>query len=128
MSSMKYGTVSAKDIKRMMLTMKIAQMSTLRYQIGASIYVGSKHVSSAFNVMKSHPDHKRFYNAWCVTIHAEHNSLLGAKTSVAYGTIYVVRFKGETSKPCEGCLKLITLAGIQSMVYTYDGQFVKEYI
>ena len=103
-------------------------MSTLRYQMGASIYTGSKHISSAVNVMKTHPDHRRYYGTRCITIHAEHGTLLGARTSVEYGTIYVARFKGETSRPCEGCMILLEHQGIENMVYMWRGRIVKELV
>jgi deoxycytidylate deaminase len=123
-----YGIVSTKDIKRMIRTLKIAKMSTLRYQMGASIYLGNRHISSAFNVLKTHPDHMRYYQQHCISIHSEHNALLNAQTSVNGATLYVIRFKGETSKPCNGCMELIRHAGIETIVYTFDGAFIKEFV
>ena len=125
---MNYVSATTRDLKRLNMTLKIAMMSTLRYQIGASIYVGSRHISSAYNVMKTHPDHKRFYRQHCISIHAEHNAILAAPCSVEYGTLYVIRFKGETSKPCDGCMQLIRHAGIHAMVYTFEGRIIKEYV
>lgn len=47
----------------------------------------------------------------CISIHAEANALLYARTSLVGATIYV------TCKPCKDCAKLIAGSGIVMTVY-----------
>lgn len=47
----------------------------------------------------------------CIATHAEANALLFARASVKYATLYV------THEPCDGCLKLITAAGVTEIHY-----------
>lgn len=96
--------------------------------MAAMITKNGKIVSSAVNIIKSHPDHLDKYPPWVVSIHAEHNALLKARTSVAGGTLYVIRYNGVTSKPCEGCMSLLRDAGIARIVYLQDGYIIKESI
>jgi deoxycytidylate deaminase len=93
--------------------------------MAALIYRGSRVISAAVNILKSHPDHLVYYPEWVCSIHAEHAALLKARTSVSGGTVYVVRYQGLTSKPCNGCLMLLVEAGVKEVVYMDNGRVSK---
>lgn len=105
--------------------MSLAATSSCRYQMAALIYQGSRAISAAVNVLKSHPVHLLYYPEWVCSIHAEHAALLKARASVSGSTIYVVRYQGLTSKPCSGCLKLLTEANVKEVVYMENGCVLK---
>lgn len=93
--------------------------------MAALIYQGSRPISAAVNVLKSHPDHLLYYPEWVCSIHAEHAALLKSRTATEGSTIYVARYQGLTSKPCDGCIKVMKRFGVSRVVYMQDG-FITE--
>jgi deoxycytidylate deaminase len=99
--------------------------------MAAMIYRGNKPISVAVNILKSHPEHKTHYGVHVCSIHAEHRSVLKARTSVEGCTIYIARagkHNNYTSKPCPACMEYLRIAGIKTMVFTVKGELVKEYL
>lgn len=93
--------------------------------MAALIYSGSRQISAAVNVLKSHPDHMVYYPEWVCSIHAEHAAVLKARSSVKGATVYVARYGGDNSKPCDGCTRLMQQHGIRYVVYMQQGDLYK---
>jgi deoxycytidylate deaminase len=93
--------------------------------MAALIYQGNRAISAAVNTLKSHPDHLLYYPEWVCSIHAEHNALLKARTSTRGSTIYVARYGGLTSKPCDGCVKVMHEFEVARIVYLENGYIQK---
>ena len=89
--------------------------------MAALIYQGRRQISAAVNVLKSHPDHLIYYPEWVCSIHAEHSAVIKARSSVKGGTVYVARHGGENSKPCQGCMKVLSQSGVRDVVYMDNG-------
>ena len=124
-----YRAITTKDKERFHLAKIVASESLCRYKLGAALYYGNKVVSIACNVIKTHPDHKRFYGKHCISLHSEHACILKARRSVEGTTLYVARYGNMdtyTSKPCPACRAYMELAGVYSVVYELGGQLVKE--
>ena len=124
-----YRAITTKDRERFHLAKIVASESLCRYKLGAALYYGNRVVSIACNIIKTHPDHKRFYGTHCISIHSEHGVILKARCSVEGTTMYVARYgplERYTSKPCPACRAYMELAGIYSVVYELNGELVKE--
>ena len=93
--------------------------------MAALIYQGRRQISAAVNVLKSHPDHLIYYPEWVCSIHAEHSAVIKARSSVKGGTVYVARYNGINSMPCEGCTKVMQWHGVRFAVYMKNGVVFK---
>jgi deoxycytidylate deaminase len=97
--------------------------------MAAMIYKGSKPISCAVNVLRSHPEHKTYYGTHVCSIHAEHRSILKARCSVEGTTIYIARAGKHvdtyTSQPCAACTEYLRIAGVKYAVYTVKGKIIK---
>ena len=118
-----------KDYIRYFAALALAAQSPCRYKIGAVLYRGKQVLSSAHNIYRTHTDHtdwKYFVNS----IHAEHYTLLRAKTDTRGASIYVARAGGigGTSKPCAMCQSYIVAAGISYVIYTENHILIKKHI
>lgn len=89
--------------------------------MAALIYQGRRQISAAVNVLKSHPDHLIYYPEWVCSIHAEHAAVLKARSVLQGSTLYVARHGGENSKPCPGCMKVLSQSGVRNVVYMDNG-------
>lgn len=102
------------------IAMIAARMSTCRFQMGCILVKGSRIISVASNVIKTHPTRKS-YGDHCISIHAELNAILLAQTSVVGATAYVARVNGtQSSKPCPTCQMYLQQAGITRAIYWND--------
>jgi deoxycytidylate deaminase len=112
------------DLERYELARELAGNSECRFKMGAVIF-RHKPIATGINVIKTHPDHKR-YGKHVISIHAEHRAILRSRTSVNGATLYVARDGGDTSKPCPACMAYMREAGIYAVVYLDKGTVVKE--
>ena len=105
------------------ITRIVAKSSDCRYKFAASIAYGSRIVSIATNIIKSHPI-LQTYGDNCISIHAEVNAILKAEDT-ADATIYVARYSKDgilDSFPCKYCLAHIITAQISTIVYNKNGK------
>jgi deoxycytidylate deaminase len=94
-----------------------ARMSACRFQMGCIIVKGSRILSVATNVIKTHPTRKN-YGDHCISIHAELNAILLAQTDVVGATAYVARVNGtQSSMPCPTCQMYLKQSGISRAIY-----------
>ncbi len=109
--------------------------SNFKIQIGASILVKSKVVSSGCNQrFKSSSLTRKYHNSQM--IHAEvaaiiklkNKDLLKGSTIVVYRQLKNPKGKIALAKPCETCLKILKDYGVKKMIYTTENGYVKEII
>lgn len=110
---------------RIVRTLTLAMTSSCKYKMAALIYQGRRQISAAVNVLKSHPTHITHYPEWVCSIHAEHYAVIKSRSSIKGGTVYVARYGGDNSKPCEGCIKVLQEHGIRFVVYMKAGKICK---
>ncbi len=122
---MKEKEVTAKDIRWYNLAEKTAKLSECRYKLGSVIIKSGTVLSVACNVLRTHTDHSKGWKEWVVSIHSEHRALLLAQTNIEQGTIYVSRYLGNCSKPCDSCMGLLIEAGIRDIVFMEQGLLKK---
>lgn len=118
----------AKDIKFLHAAWKVANQSGHGVPMGAVIVAGNRLISSGWNINKSHPKQKVYFNPKR-EIHAELSALLRCPENLLVGsTLYIVR-KDRTvnsrvvllAKPCPVCYEAIVDAGIEKVVYSIAG-------
>lgn len=108
------------------IAMIAAKMSTCRFPMACILVKGSRVISVAVNVIRSHPKQDR-YGDHCISIHAELNAILLAQSDVTGSTAYVARRNGtRTSKPCPVCQVYMKEARIARAIYWNKGLEVIE--
>jgi tRNA(Arg) A34 adenosine deaminase TadA len=118
----------AKDIKFLHAAWKVASQSNHGVPMGAVIVVGNRLISTGFNINKSHPKQKVYFNPKR-EIHAELAVMLRCPESLLAGsTLYIVRKDKAVNsrivllaKPCPVCYEAIVEAGIEKVVYSIAG-------
>lgn len=100
-----------------------------QHKIGACIIYKSRIVSMGFNRMRTNPN-STTYNQHT---HCELDCVLRADRDKLKGaTIYIYRENRHgvpsNSKPCPFCHELLKKVKIKTVIYSYDGGFVKENI
>lgn len=113
------------------LARKVACGSECKYRFGAVLVLRGRVIAMSVNINKTHPDHvmyNRVNNPKKIqSIHAEHRVLLLAGRVSEGATLYVARDGGNgTSKPCAGCMNLLTDRRIRAIVYTVNNELTKE--
>jgi deoxycytidylate deaminase len=119
--------VSSRDRHWYSLAEKTARLSECRYRLGAVIVKGGNVLSIACNILRTHTSHVNWLD-WVVSIHAEHRACLLAQCNIVGATIYVARYKGDTSKPCKSCYAAILESGIKEVCYLEQGTLHKARI
>lgn len=120
--------ITKRDIERYRIAYAVAQESLCRFQIGAVIYMGARFITCAHNVVKTHPIQTKEYGQHVISIHAEFAAIIKSRTNISGATMYIARASAHknTSKPCHVCRELMSMAGIKYIVYTTNGELVKE--
>lgn len=119
--------ITKKDIKRMRLAEKIAQISNhYRYKFGCILYKSNRVISMGVNKENSAP------KSWVkkrpnMNLHAEISTILGlTKDQTKQTTLYIygTTAKGNSivSKPCECCLQALDKMQVKRVVYMNKGQ------
>lgn len=88
---------------------------------------GGKIIGRGFNMSRTHPSSPQLgYKQ----IHAEFSAVLNADYDVKGGTAYIFRQRKDgklaMSRPCVYCHQFLIEQGIHDIVYSFDGNFVKE--
>lgn len=118
--------ISAKDITYFNHAVKVARRSACRYAHGSIIRRGKSILSSACNIIKTHPI-QRHYGKHVCSVHAEAYAVIKAKGNVSGTVCYSVRVRPDgtlaISKPCSSCWNILADAGIKTVVY-FDGESI----
>ena len=110
------------------------------FKIGAVVAQKSTLVSLSANEIKSHPLQKKMNiyrfpaDDTCKHfLHAEISALLKAKRLrkvLSNATVFVVRKDGHNNfamaRPCPACLRVISMFGIRTIIYSTENGFIKE--
>ena len=111
---------------------RLARLASLKskykIQVGCVLTMHGKPVSIGFNRIKSHPRSRKN----CKTLHAEMDAIISSQTSLVGGVAYVYRerFDGSLglSRPCMGCYKALSKAGIKKIYYSTNSGYAIERI
>jgi deoxycytidylate deaminase len=102
--------------------MSLSLKSNMKQQHGAVLVKSGRVISVGWNTLKNDPNNiSERHMSYC-SVHAEAMAIARA-SQTAGATIYVARNKkGQErfSKPCRGCERAISMAGIRRVVYTID--------
>ena len=118
---------SISDLRKINTAYDAATLSRhTKYRLGASLFRGSRLVSTGVNQIKTHTKSPHSYRM----IHAEIDALLRAEPETVSGsTLFVVRIlknlRFASSKPCDCCWEMASSLGVRRVVY-FDNGFVSS--
>jgi len=120
--------VEASDLRKIKIAFDAATLSKhTKYRLGASLFRGSRLISTGINQIKTHTKSPHSYRM----IHAEIDALLRVDREVIEGsTLYVVRILKNlnfaASKPCDCCWEMACQLGVRRVIYFEKSGFVSE--
>jgi len=99
-----------------------AKKSNCSVKVGCIIFDKKKILSIGCNQMRNHRKLHPKFQRWKGSVHAEVNTILGAKTDLNNCSLLVIRINKKNelrfSKPCNECMKYIEHVGIKKVFYS----------